>query len=186
MPGTVKPSAVSATTIRGAGSIKYRKHKRDELIHFYLTFGWEWLTPEEQTLLVAEASNRRRVWGYIPLLQWFGATELEAWLTTSKRKIVIHSITPSQGKAKVVFTDGRLAIEGKQQGPIPSHLCITGQFEANRVIDHGSKFLWHAHVTPPAEPAQWAIDEADKYHLDPVTGDIVRCDLINTRMVGQE
>lgn len=131
--------------------------KRNELIHFYLTFGWSWLSYKERNLLISEASNKRELIGYYPLS---GLAET-SWLE-SKRKVVIITATPS-----VRFSGTRLVLN-KEQGPVPPYINITsGQIEDSRVFWHGNRFAWHARVGEVVDPPEWAVLMADKEWLNP-------------------
>jgi hypothetical protein len=130
--------------------------KRNELIHFYLTFGWPWLDYEEQNLLVAEASNRREITAYFPFSGIVSTSWVESFVC--ERKLIISASTPG-----VRIADGRVVLAGNRPDSVPESFNVTdGQIEKRRVMSHGDRFLWHAHVTKPSRPPQWAMDMADQ------------------------
>lgn len=122
--------------------------KRIELMHFYLTFGWPWLDYVEQETLVAEASNRREVFGY----QKMSGIVESSWLESesAERKIVIVSQTPR-------------ALAFDEQGPMPQYVNIVdGWIEGRRVVDFSDRFTWHARVGGSSPIPQWAQEMADQ------------------------
>jgi len=129
--------------------------KRNELIHFYLTFGWSWLNYKERNLLVAEASNKRKLIGYYP----FSGFAETSWLESKcmERNFIIVTATPG-----VKFLGTRLVLNG-EHGPVPPYINITsGQTVDRRTLWHGNRFTWHAHVSEMPDPAEWAVQMADE------------------------
>lgn len=131
--------------------------RRNELIHFYLTFGWGWLSYEERELLVSEASNKRMITGYFP----FSGIVDPQWLedrATEGRIVIIDS------RPKVSLINGRVLLPAHQVGPVPAYInVVSAQLQQQRPLGHGGRFGWHTHVRGLTEPPQWAIEEANSY-----------------------
>lgn len=118
--------------------------RRIELMHFYLTFGWPWLSYRERETLVDEALSKREVIGYSE----FCGTVETAWLESPERKVIITKQHPR-------------ALTAGEQGAMPEYIQVYGWIEERKAVFYGDQFTWHSHVRGSPEIPRWAEEMAD-------------------------